>query len=363
MKTHAHAPLLPLAAAASLLFAAPAGDSFELGTKAGQSWTTSFSMSSSMELVEQSMTQNGEDMGDAPEMEQTQSESVELTFVDAIEAAAEGVPTKFTRTFEAISGLNEFNLEVDDGFMDPVNESHELESKLVEETVSFEETEDGWKIQPAEGSEIEAEELAALSIHWSPDFLLPSEDVEEGASWEIPASDAEEFFTLPGDLLVEFDAAEGGFHGMDGVEVEVIEAGAGAEDEADVEGKLVVTHAGTREVDGESFVVLKLQLERTLEVESDGGEMMQIGVEGEGDAPEIESESTILHTEEWEGKGEALWSPSLGRFTSFSIEIDVSTTDEIETTMEMPGMGEFSFGNTTVEEGTRVIEMTTSLAK
>lgn len=348
---------LVLSSCALALTSTPASDSFTSKTEAGNAYRVTLTRASSMELVDSSQSQNGEEipaemMGS---MERSTEDELVVRFTDKVEQAADGAPTRFRRTFEEVGGEVSFQMSFEGmeemGGPEDMDRSADLESDLVEQEVLFTNEEGAWKATPGEECELAEEDLEDLRADWSLGFFLPTEEKAEGDSWEVRAEDVEPLFILHTEVRMESGEEDMGPGAAMG------RFGDREQPEIDVEGRVVVTHAGTREVEGERLVVLKLEVERetshTVDDLMAGGDMP----EDEGMPVMTPSESSMEISESMTGEGELLWNPELGRIVSLRLNLEVTRTMDSYMVIDVPQMGEFEIEGSEVEDGEVTLEL------
>lgn len=281
--------------------------------------TTRFRSSSSAALTERRLAIGGEehpmDLGDR---EQRMGRDVELVFVDAELAVADGRVTKLRRTFEEVSGTRWSLLTGGDEDLD---EELALGSALEGAGVDF--TWDGeaeeYAAAWAEGSDGDEDLLAGLTAVLDLAALLPDEEVEEGDTWELAPEVLEELLRPLGEL---------------GLRADDDPPFAAADEDAprpEYEGEVAATWRTTREEDGARLASIELELE--VEHVSDTTEAVRRVYEERGPRPgmrmpEVRSAESRVRTE---GGGTLVWDLTAGAARSLELELETAAEDEVLT--------------------------------
>lgn len=317
---------------------------------AGQTFTGSFRLSSSDELVEWRQLQGGEELpaGVTPRMEKSSARSVSVAFEETVAAVEDGVPTRITRTYGELAGEHaihmSFGLE-GAGAAEGVDEEAELTSVLAEESVVFAMDEDEGRLlpEPAEGSELDEGDVAGLRADMSLGLLAQPGDeaLPRGAAWKLEPSVLEELMDYPGDLKLRDDDGEGPHRSLG--------LGSDEDEEPELEGELVLTYATAREIEGRAIAIIEVSGEvvRTTDATHEAAMMVE-GGGGEGDVAEIH----VTTVETLTPRGELHWDIELGVFVGLELEIETAAEVSELSSFDIPGMGEFEIEQVEVMEGT-----------
>lgn len=220
------------------------------------------------ENIKMEIIRDGESMDRGGRGGRTQT--FELDYTDTVLEAADGAPTKVQRAFDSVGGDM-----IMDGRDEPIERS--LESAFDGITLVLTGGEDGVEVEVSDGDAPDAERLEGHTLRLPLDGLLPTEETEEGAEWEI---DGAEFMAAMGlgmqGRLVDRPEREGGGEGRGGRGGGGRRGGRqrGGGDGGSMlkDGSWEVTGTltgDTREVDGVTCAVIKIDAE--VEGEPEGG--------------------------------------------------------------------------------------------
>ncbi len=106
------------------------------------------------------------------------TQTFEMTYIDTIQEAKDGAPTKIERMFDTVGG--ETVMEARDDMIE-----RSLESEFEGLTIVLTEGDDGVEVEVTDGEAPDAERLDGHTLALPLDGLLPEDDVEVGAEWEI----------------------------------------------------------------------------------------------------------------------------------------------------------------------------------
>ena len=332
---------------ASTLLVAPfllADDSPRLGHAADTELTRTWSIRTvrSIEDATMTMNENPQDIGSGS----TSTSTVDLTVVDRIAAAADGAPTRFTRTYEAIDTDSKMEgMEESEGMEVRMDQgSSELAGLAVDFTWDADSEE--WSRDWNEESDGDDEWLEDLTVDMDLRGILPDDDVEVGASWDVPIGVLSDLLT-PGGTLEVFDTGdddlpEGGIAIM-------IPSPGDVGRWAELEGDVRARFAGIVEEDGPR--VAKIVLEIDVEGEVDLVDELEERATERG-ADEEYTEATLTRT--LEGEITVEWDLAGGHFAAvdgvlegsvefyaswtialqgFDLEIEVERAETTETTI------------------------------
>ena len=262
-----------------------------------------YSMESMVLLVD------GEEMsghGSMPRTNQTLSE--ERVFLDTYEKVEGARVTRLVRTFETIDSTREDEIEMPSG---TESKSTAAESELEGLQVSFDwDADEGDYVASFSEDGGDEELLEGLEASIDAALFLPEGPVQEGDSWELPASAFALFLAPGGHLKVETaqrswsDAAVASVRGL--------------------EGDVTCTAGAEVELNGERLMEIMLVVD------------VETSVELEGDVSEGEARNETSY----ELSGLLLWNLEQGRLNSVELAGDVRMLGVTVKTVEM---GESSF--------------------
>ncbi|MFT5732722.1 MAG: hypothetical protein ACJAZN_003459 [Planctomycetota bacterium] len=138
----------------------------------------SYSTESSTETLKMEVMRNGEPMDRGGRGGGERTQTFELAYTDTVLEAADGSPSKTQRVFDSIGG--DSSSEGRDG---PVERS--LESAFDGLTLVLSESAGEVKIEVTDGDAPDEDRLQGHSLRLPLDGLMPKESVEVGAEWEI----------------------------------------------------------------------------------------------------------------------------------------------------------------------------------
>lgn len=319
-----------------ILLATP-GDSIQYQAEQGSRVRITTEHNAEISLVDQefTVTVDGEEQptGEQPDVEVTLSLSQSVVFVDSIQEAKEGQPTKIERSFETLNGV--FSQEITglpEGMdaPEPVEVGSELEGESI--ILSWDEEESEWIAEASEDASYSEEALEPIEHNADLSYLLTDEEIEAGSSWEL---DAEAFRRLM-DLSGEIDMKP------DDKEEEEEEEG-----EETWEAKTFVLTVKEFD-DSSATITVELQAGRVEESEME----MEIP-DHDMDPPVITMEDTL----EWDLTGELIWNRKANRADSMTLEGTLSR--HVDRQQEMSGpMGDVSIHEIQSFEGPFSVTMT-----
>ena len=304
------------------------GDTLTRREAAGQSVTRTFSFETELELLDSTMSVDGEEQENpfAGEMEHVTTRSLNLVVVDTVRAAEDGEATAFTRAFETIEGHSSMSMSMP--MMDAMESESDESSELEGQTVVFTQGDDGFEASYPEDQGGDEDLLEGLDARLDLGQLLPEGEVEEGATWEVDPGLLELLRSPGGDLHLEGDE-------------DVMAMGMTPDPEGfEYDGEIIAEYSGTREVGGRELAVISLKVD--LGSTTDLTELVQ-NQELPEDLPEgavmPDIDSLIQGT--WaEGEGEALWDVEAGRLHSLELELEVENAQTVSMTMDFGGGGQ-----------------------
>jgi hypothetical protein len=308
----------PLLAAPLLLLLSGSADEIALAPAQDLVVSKTFEHTTSLELDEFVLLRDGEEPEEPMEMEHTTEQRFSLSVTDRYAAIDEDGPTRVERTYDEVAGSSED--EVSNEFAGDEAFETVLVSDVEGLGVVFVRGEDGWEAELAEES---AGEDEGLLIELAQDLdltaLLPPGEVDEEDSWDVELGafldvlDPGGFLKLyPEDTEVDADWAD---------IAERFE-----ERERELEGEVTATYGGTREVDGELFAVITLDVDVT----TNEDETEQVRAQMEENPPEegamVPDFEEMSESYSYEGDGELLWDLARGIPLSLELELDAERT-------------------------------------
>ncbi len=313
----------------------------------GRETYRSFEVSTNFGLESLSMRMNDQEMPlgdlggvDPSELEFEAGYSLEVR--DVFDAVVNGLPIKISRTYDEVSGRYDFSDESAEKSME------ELEGETVVFTWNAE-SEQYDRAWSKEDEEADDEVLQALAADLDLRALLPSGDVEVGATWEVPASELSSLL-VPGLDLAR--AAESDIEGMEEIPPEIAAALRDALEKA----SLQCTFRGLRGGEGGDHALIELALvaELTLDIAEAILANIPADTEFEGSVDEFTLDIYV------DLAGELVWDQALGQFHTFDLGGDVAIdvygvaevdVEQMEFSMEFEAevTGELSIEGTTVK--------------
>ncbi len=329
---------------------ATGGDDLTLRCEAGDEITRSFHYSSESELEEMMMLVDGEEMPMPGDMEQEAATELELVVRDEIEEVDDGRATRFTRTYERISGHDSMHMS------DPMGEEHGQEIDQVSDlegcAVLF--GEEGGDLSPSFPEEENADEelLEGLTALLDLEGLLPEDSVEEGDSWEVDPDVIAALANPGGDLHLRAEGVGDEGFMMFG------DAPGSDEEMVETDGEVVATYLGIREEDGRRLAAVEISVDYAVLVD-----LTDVFGGMDGDLPDDVPEGMIMpeieHAEEEtsrEGEGLLLWDLERGTLHSLELSCEFTETQTISMLMSMGDM-EQSMEQIMVMRGTETYEV------
>ncbi|HKX46567.1 MAG TPA: hypothetical protein VJP77_07680 [Planctomycetota bacterium] len=324
---------LPLLSATALAASTPPQAGLAWGPEAGASVTKTFEVDASYDLEDLSLVVAGQDVGEfigTPEM--TFSTLTKVVLADEYSAVGEGRPTKLVRTFEELENTFTMSVVVMEESSDEEGESaSELEGATVVFTWDPETSE--YRVAYPEETAGDVALLEDLVEDTDLRGLLPTEAVEEGATWTFEARALEALLMPSGDLRWMPE----GMDAADVEELQVLMEGLleGFEDLLDelLVGERTATFAGTREVDGVRCAVVDLAVTIDSAVDLSGllQELVEKAVSMQEEVPEdfsfsIDTADIALAVT---AEGELLWDVAAGLPHSLTMTGDVNVSFEL----------------------------------
>jgi len=247
--------LLPLVATVTLAFSDRwAGDQPTYQPKAGTTVSKRVSIVNELELDDMSLEMDGQDMSEiAGQIEMSMKTSTELGVTDHYEAVAGGRPTKLKRSYDEISSSTHVS-----GSNPQVGNQEKdipLKSELEGSTVVFtwDDADSAYSVA-FEGDKGDEDLLENLEENLDLRAFLPTGEVSNGDSWEIPAEAVKAALAPGGDVKLRPEGQSNPTSGMDQFSQSDLVG--------DLTGEFTAVYKGTREDDnGVRVAVIALKIE------------------------------------------------------------------------------------------------------
>ena len=314
-------------AAALLLGLVPAADSIAYAPETGETLTKRFTMTTSGELDDLSLSVDGQDVGAMLGEAMFELENIQSYLVtDEVLAMGDGRPERLRRSFDELTGETVVSVEIAGNGDD--NES-EMTSELEGATVvfSWDEDEQSFSVDFDEGDEgRDTDLLEGLEEDMSLRVFMPDGEVDEGDSWEISVEDLFDVGVPGGNLaLLPEDSDE-----LDMEELaEILEELSETIEERFPDwtsGTATATYEGTRDEDGTEVAVIKIEIE--IEIDADLAELLATVVDEVLSKVDEAPEDLDLSVSEANlsmsitGTGELTWDTDAGHMYGFSFQGD-----------------------------------------
>lgn len=312
----------------------PAAQRLAFGPESGTILAKTFTVETSMSLDNMDMLVDGNSPPMDMEMEMSSDAVVEFAVTDEYVEVGGGQVLKLARTFEDLTVSNESSMSM--SMMGEQNMSSSGESQLTGKTIVFSRDGDTGEVSTAFAEDSEGDDDLLEDLYLEFDFsgLLPTEEVEEGASWEVDPAKMVDVLAPCGDLKIDIEV-DGDDMGMS--------SGPDASTDlravlGEIEGSVTATLSGFREDGDRQLAVIKLVVEiesakdlteMSREMMSDMGDNLP-----EGASMEVESFDSELALE---GEGELAWDVAGGHFASFSLSVEMGNTIDSANSMNFGG--------------------------
>lgn len=332
-------------------------DTVRFGVPAETVLNKSFSTKVEMSLTEVRMVQNGQEIDPSQMgMEITISSTADYNWLDTYGAARDnGAPKTVSRQFVDLANSASVSQSTIMGSQDiEVGSESELTDQVVNFTWDAESEE--YVASFPEDSKADVELLTDLQMPSDLAFLLPEGNVEVDAEWTADIDMLDQILGPGGDLKLqpkEDDLPEEARGQTTGTEFSM------AEMLGEVDGEILCTYLGMRTEDGQTFAVIKVEIE--ISASNDMTDMMREQMEKSGaldEGPDMEFNS-VDAVLEIDGTGELHWDQRAGHFLAFDfsgemtqiIDVSMSLTMgaqslELEQAMTMAGSVELNFTST-----------------
>mgnify|MGYP003572279695 CR=1 FL=1 len=334
-----YATSLLLAAAVPVLWTSSApATRIAFAPEEGTTVVKTFSETTEMTLDEMSLSMNGQELDPSMmgEFEMSSNLSMTKQLTDEYISIGGGRAKKLRRTFDSLSNESSMSQSTMMGDQDvDLSGESELEGLTVVFTLDPETDEISVAFDGDE--EHDAELLDGLEEDMDMRALLPTGEVEEGASWELDPSSLLTVFAPGGDLQILPDMEEFGDMGGGPNPSNDLSQILG-----DIDGTATATFTGTRDEDGTNVAVIEFEFD--ISSAKDMTEIVASMME-DPDLPDeldgVEIEVSAVDVElQYEGKGKLLWSMEQGRMHSFEFTGDMTVTTDMAMAMTGTPMGD-----------------------
>jgi len=313
-----------LALPVTLAFALPA-TKLAFAPKAGSEAKKTFSLEADLSITELTGDMNGQPL--PPEAtEQLTSQGIlinmALAVTDVYAATKDGKPTELLRTYDSIEIETEMGEETT-----PNDDAKAMEGKTVKFTWDEKESEYSKAFHESEGDEALIKELEAdMDLI----CLLPSKDLDDGDSWEVPAKDLSTLF-FPGGLIGSAEADS------EGPDMSAIVEEMQSEFEKAAEAfKVTCTYKGVAEKDGMKVGEVAFVYDGKMSM--DMSDMLQQVIEEQGGDQEMPPmDLTFTLGMGMKGEGTLWWNMSENRLHGYEMTADADMELAMEMNMDANG--------------------------
>jgi hypothetical protein len=325
---HTRTSLLGLATAGAALvaFAAPA-DKLVFAPAEGSSLTKRFETQFEFSLEDLLLTMNGQEM-DPAMMDGFDIDQASGTMSYVIEASdnlvkmGKGKPLELVRLYDTFSG----EYEMGTGDSDSSN-ADQIEGKTFKFT--WNEEDGAYDLAPEGDEELSEDDYKFLAEDLDLRMLLPDKDVAEGDTWRVAGK------KMIAMLAVGLDVDKASEEINDEMASENVpfdfeELTSGIMDAAVME----CTYEGTKELDGETYLViaLKAEIEETL----DFSDILIEAIESQAPA-DADFDLSVTVELAAEATGELLWNAKQGHFHKLTLELEMNLMLTGDGSMDMQG--------------------------
>jgi hypothetical protein len=320
---------LPLAVLVPFVLANDrAGDKPTYQPKEGTTLSKRISIQNELELDNMTLELDGQDMSEmAGQMEMSLKVTTELSVTDQYQAVSGGRPTKLKRSFDEISSSTHVSGS------NPMTGAQEkdipLKSELEGSTVVFSWDEDDSSYHAAfDGEKGDEALLEDLEENLDLRGFLPTTEVAEGDTWEIPAEAVKAALAPGGDIKLRPEGDADPMSGMNQFsQNDMI---------GDLDGEFTAVYAGTRADDGPRMAVIRLK------IEAKSARDMTDSLDGVQDKmkeqlpPGVEMDISALDGEyELQAEGELLWNLEAGHVQELHLSGEVRMIVDMSMSMKM----------------------------
>jgi len=351
--------LVYLLAVPTLVAFSERGQGIAFAPSEGLVLTKHFLQTDTSSLSDMSVSINGNEQDPSmTQMEQDVENTIEVSLIDEYGPLSGGRPARLKRTYEKISSHTDMTISA--AMMpEPTEVTSVGESELEGEVVLFK-----WNDEDGEYTRTFAEDngsdvalLDGLTEDTDLRGLLPTEEVEEGDTWEVDPDVLVGVMAFGGDLKLDAETeTTGGMGGMGGGSNAMPSPGDFLQD---LEGTVTATFNGMRDEDGARVAVIQL----TVSV-SAANDMTDFFEEAAADAemPEgmdMEMSYNGVDIEfTFDGEGLVLWDVAAGHLRSFEMSGDVTTLIDMDMAMSVGGMGDMDVVTAMTMEGSQTLKLT-----
>lgn len=334
MKHHRIA-LLAICASPLLLASGLPLDKVSFTPAEGSTLTKTFKLEGKFEMDDMQVLLNGEENEMMPSIEMSMGWDQLIEVSDKYGKVEGGRPAKLTRTYKDIS--QDMKMEMSMEMMGQAQDQDMTgsgESKLEGKTVNFawDDGAEEYAATFAEGSEGDEDLLAGLTEDMDLRLLLPTEEVSDGAEWDIAPAKLVDLFAPGGDLKWDISMNGEQAMSMGPGNPEMMSDMRDMLGEA-VRGTATGHYSGMREIDGTKYGVIgiAIDIQSSNDLSDKFKEMMgdQLPQGVDVDIENIDMDFTF------EGSGELLWDVAAGHVHSFELSGDVTLAMDMAMSMNV----------------------------
>ncbi len=325
--------LLPVLCAGFLFVLEGPAETPAFHPEVGSTLHKSFLVRADFSLDDISVVVDGQDVGAMMgSLDISFQQEVRVEISDHYQAVEDGRPTKLARTYDELGMVLHMNAAAEMGGGDQeVKSSSELEGKTVFFTWNEEQGAYDVAFEDGKGDEDLLEDLEEdMDLR----VLLPREEVEPGASWEVELAALDlmpggNMCLMPENMDIDTESLEG---------LEDLFRNLG-EDMGDLlEGSCTCTFRGVQEEDGSRLAEIGVEIELACTIglsEVIEQVMAKVGEMG-GEVPELSVDTADLNID-FEGEGTLLWNLQAGHVHSCQLSGDATVNVNLALGVEAEG--------------------------